>query len=380
MPDPGTTPEAPAAEQRFDLPGVGPCFLPREFAVHTGPLSSVEVRDARQPPATILRLLASDAAVVLTGSYAYADGVLRYCQRFERQLVSRGEIASLGEVPHRPAAFTAARRRRLHRILVAARGNALVGLSDTPDTSGLQEWFDLPTGEDVFLMPLRRLQRILTDMRRAREGLKIEGLPAPITILPHVYVPGDSSVPSMFLAFRHLVEGRTVLDMGTGTGILALLAAQMGAARVVATDISPGAVANARANVERLGLTETVEVRGPADLFGSVEGELFDVILFNAPWIQGDPQTLYDAANYDPGYRVVTEFLRAAPRHLSPDGAILLQYSDVSQRRGEGSLEHLESVLAESGLRVAGSRSISRLSRVLGGRERVSVFEIRRRA
>ncbi len=145
-----------------------------------------------------------------------------------------------------------------------------------------------------------------------------------------------------------------------------------------ATSSNPNAVANARLNAGRLALDDVVEVRGPADLFDSVRGENFDVILFNAPWIQGEPQTLYDTANYDPGYRVLDGFLRGAPAHLASGGVILLQYSDVSQRRGENSIGHLEDSITANGLRIAGRQSIARVGRVMGIQERVFLFEIRR--
>jgi methylase of polypeptide subunit release factors len=182
----------------------------------------------------------------------------------------------------------------------------------------------------------------------------------------------------MFTQYPHLMRGRRVLDMGTGTGVLALLAARLGAVSVVATDSSANGVANARLNAERLGLGNSVEVRGPADLFDSVRGEAFDTILFNAPWIQGEPQTSYDTARYDPGYRVLDGFLHDAPAHLRPGGAILLQYSNVSQRRGHSSIEHLHEVIAANGLQEVGCQSIVRVSRLLGAREQVLLFEIRR--
>jgi release factor glutamine methyltransferase len=251
-------------------------------------------------------------------------------------------------------------------------------VQDPPDTTGLQEWLEVPTGDRQFLIPLRRLQRILTDMQRAREGIFVDILGGAITILPHVYVPSDQSVPAMFMEYRHLMQGRSVLDMGTGTGVLALLAARLGASKVIGTDSNPYAAKNARINVERLGMTGIVEIRGPADLFDSVQGETFDTILFNAPWIQGEPQTLYDTANYDPGYRVLDCFLQSAPEYLASDGAILLQYSNISQRKGEDSIIHLERAVKTNGLRIVGERSIARVSRVLGAQESVFLFEIRR--
>jgi methylase of polypeptide subunit release factors len=367
-----------ARPQFIDVPGRDPCLLPHEFAIFTGDIGSIEVHDARESPQELQERLAEGAAMVLTGPYTYINGIYRYCKHFERRLVKSEEFAHIADRIQRSAAFTAERRRRIHRLLLVGRGDSLMDVQNPPDTTGLQEWLEEPTGDREFLIPLRRLQRILTDMQRASEGIFMDILGGAITILPHVYVPSDQSVPAMFMEYRHLMEGRSVLDVGTGTGVLALLAARLGASKVIGTDSNPYAAKNARINVERLGMTRIVEIRGPADLFDSVQGETFDTILFNAPWIQGEPQTLYDTANYDPGYRVLDCFLQSAPEYLASDGAILLQYSNISQRKGEDSIIHLEKAIKMNGLRIVGKRSIARVSRVLGAQESVFLFEIRR--
>lgn len=59
---------------------------------------------------------------------------------------------------------------------MAVQGEKLVGVEAPPDTTGLQEWLQEPTGNDIFLMPVRRLQPILTDMERARNGIHVEAL------------------------------------------------------------------------------------------------------------------------------------------------------------------------------------------------------------
>ena len=102
----------------------------------------------------------------------------------------------------------------------------------------------------------------------------------------------------------------------------------------------------------------------------------FDVVNFNAPWIEGEAATLYDNANYDPGYRTLDGFLEAVPAQLSPGGVVLLQYSDISQARGKESLTHLREAVERCGLEIRDDHSISRRSRVVGGRERVYIFEI----
>jgi methylase of polypeptide subunit release factors len=362
----------------IDIPGRGIFLFPKEFLSFTGNIDSIEVHDARESPKTLHSRLADGAVIVLTGPYLYINGVYRYCMRFEKELVPFGKYSHISGRSQRISAFTEERRQKLHHLLLFAQGDNLIDVINPPYTKGLQQWLQEPTGEALFLIPLRRLQRILTDMRRAREGIFMEILGGTITILPHVYVPADLSVPAMFAEYKNLIKGKKVLDMGTGTGILAILAARIGADMVIATDNNLNAVNNANLNVERFGLNDKVEVRGPADLFDSVSGEKFDVILFNAPWIQGEPQTLYDTANYDPGYRVLDGFIKVASQHLTDYGSILLQYSDVSQQKGDDSIAHLHEMIDSNGFCIVGEKTIDRLSRVIGSKERVYLFEIRR--
>jgi methylase of polypeptide subunit release factors len=378
MADPRTTSASRLSEPEwFDLPCFGRCFLPREFRVFTGEIHALEVHDAREDPDDLLSRLAAGLSLVLTGTYRHVDAAYRYCQHYQERLSRQSDVAHVTDRVSRLATLTAIRRRKLHHLLVIARNESLVGVTDFPKLNGLRAWLETPTGDAQFLIPFRRLQRILTDMRRAREGMRIAALGATITILPHVYVPADQSVPAMFTRYQHLFHGKRVLDMGTGTGVLALLAARFGAAEVVATDINPHAVENARLNVERLGFDRVVRVCGPADLFDAVSGQVFDVIVFNAPWIKGEPRTLYDTGLYDPGCRILDGFLQGAPAHLAPGGVILLQYSNVSNAQRDDSLAHLYGQVTANGLMVVSRSCISRVSRVLGGRETVCVFEIR---
>ncbi|MEI6807341.1 MAG: 50S ribosomal protein L11 methyltransferase [bacterium] len=365
-------------QQEFNLPDFGACFLPREFANFTGPLGPIEVVDTATRPSSVLAHLIACRSVVLIGDYGRADGIYRFCARNERQLVAKDGPAAEGDRRQRISRLTAACRMRLHHLLVPARGDSLVGLTQPPDTTGLQQWLGTPTGDSLFLIPVRRLQRILTDMRRARDGLAVAGLSSPITILPHVYVPADMSVPVMLNDFAPLISGKRVLDMGTGTGVLALLAAHLGASEVTATDSNPKAVENARVNAERLGMSDRVKVRGPSNLFDAMGAEQFDVIIFNAPWSEGVPKSLYDTAIYDPGHSVLAGFMKAAPAHLAAGGAILLQYSDVSDGRGGRSLDSLTSILEENGLHMTSTRSVHRQSRLTGTGETVRFFEIRK--
>ncbi len=79
---------------------------------------------------------------------------------------------------------------------------------------------------------------------------------------------------------RHLKEGMTVLDVGTGSGILAISAAHLGAERVMAYDLDPVAVRIAAENCEVNGVSEKVTC-GVSDLLLQVEGREYDLITAN---------------------------------------------------------------------------------------------------
>ena len=135
-------------------------------------------------------------------------------------------------------------------------------------------------------------------------------------------------------------DGDQVLDMGTGSGVNAILAASRGA-RVLAVDINPHALEAATANAERNGVVALVEVR-QSDVFSEVKGT-FDLIVFDPPFRWFRPRDLVEAAMTDEGYRAMTRFFREARMHLSPRGKMLISFGT------SGDLAYLKVLLAEEG-------------------------------
>lgn len=120
-----------------------------------------------------------------------------------------------------------------------------------------------------------------------------------------------------------VLQGREVLDLGTGSGVCALEAARH-AQRVVAVDISRAAVRCARINAIANGLEERVDIRH-GDLFGPVAGERFDLVLFNPPFLLGEPRDERDATWRSSD--VATRFARGLDAHLAPHGEALILLS-----------------------------------------------------
>ena len=101
--------------------------------------------------------------------------------------------------------------------------------------------------------------------------------------LPGTYrAQGDTSLLARTLTDGGSLAGSSVLDVGTGSGALALVAVRAGAGTVTAVDLSFRAVLTARVN----GLLQRSRVRfGRGDLFAPVAGQTFDVVLANPPYV-----------------------------------------------------------------------------------------------
>ncbi len=162
-----------------------------------------------------------------------------------------------------------------------------------------------------------------------------------------------------------LVESRIenresrIVDVGTGSGVIALsLAKKFQEAHVFAVDVSEDALALARENAIRLGLSGRVQLR-KSHLLENLD-ERFDVIVANLPYIATqDRHTLSREVLHDPdvalfagarGDELVHELIEQAPERLRPGGLLALEI-------GLGQSQGLLSVLAEKKYRDIDSKN-----------------------
>jgi release factor glutamine methyltransferase len=125
---------------------------------------------------------------------------------------------------------------------------------------------------------------------------------------------------------------RTALDMGCGTGYLALSLNRSGVSEVWASDIHLPAVICARKNVARNKSAGTIHVV-QSDLFESIPDAIkFDLIVFNQPFGPGDGQPICGCGD-DGGYDITLRFLKEAPKYLNQDGIVMMAFSDREPAR-----------------------------------------------
>jgi release factor glutamine methyltransferase len=155
-----------------------------------------------------------------------------------------------------------------------------------------------------------------------------------LSVDEHVLVPRPDTETLVDVALSLLGETGRLLDVGTGSGALALaLKKERPGLEVIAVDRSKEAARVARRNAERLALEVDVRI---GDLFGPVGGEaLFDVVISNPPYIptqeiatlsrevQREPRTALDGG--EDGLDIVRRLIAEAPPHLRPGGALAME-------------------------------------------------------
>jgi len=145
--------------------------------------------------------------------------------------------------------------------------------------------------------------------------------------------------PRYFISSEHFAEfidtldldGKRVIDVGTGTGILAIAAARAGAERVVATDINPNAVLSVPENAHRNGAGDRVTAVCMDLLSGFVAAPLFDVIVANLPKHAQEPRDVADRGWHGgPSHRYILPLFDQAYERLKPNGQLYVMLSSHS--------------------------------------------------
>jgi HemK-related putative methylase len=153
-----------------------------------------------------------------------------------------------------------------------------------------------------------------------------------IIVLPSVFHPRWHFTSAFFAeecASLVPFPDATVLEVGTGTGLVALSAARL-AARVVATDVNPAAARCAKLNAVANGLAGKVEIY-EGDMFAPVAGRKFDLILCNPPYFRGEPRTDAQLAYMGgPNLEWITRFAREAHTHLAPGGSLACVFGSAA--------------------------------------------------
>lgn len=161
----------------------------------------------------------------------------------------------------------------------------------------------------------------------------------PFQVSPGVLIPRSDTEVLVELALQRLapLPAATVLDLGTGSGIVAIsLALECPTAQVQAVDLSEAALAVARNNASRL--RASVAFR-QSDWFSALNGEKFDLIVSNPPYVaEGDPHLALNGLPFEPrmaltdqvengdGLACIRQIVADAADHLNSGGWLLFEH------------------------------------------------------
>lgn len=294
------------------------------------------------------RLACEGTALLWRGDFQNARQLLQAMGRRADQKKKKPKTPdSIKDVFHLYRQGQLQRARTLGMLLIPVEARHVIPLRRAPDVAAAcREAYgdcDLP-----YVVSLRELQGVIG----AHEWRK-KGVPVPALDSEHIHAHYGvfSPVRGEYLdlvAQAPLPASDLAFDIGTGTGVIAILLARRGVKKVIATELNSRALACARENVQRLGLGERIEVM-ETDLFPPGQASL---IVCNPPWLPGAANSLLDQAIYDPDSRMLLGFLARLRAHLSPDGEGWLILSDLAEHLGLRSRAALLQAITDAGLTV----------------------------
>jgi methylase of polypeptide subunit release factors len=154
-----------------------------------------------------------------------------------------------------------------------------------------------------------------------------------LTVRPTVFHPRYFLSSECFAEFisRLDLTGKRVLDVGTGSGILALAAARAGAENVIAADVNPNAALTVAENARANGAGDRVGALCSDLLSALAPRPLFDVILSSPPKHAGEPRDLADRGwHAGPHYRDIAALFDQSRERLKPGGLLYVMVSSDS--------------------------------------------------
>jgi release factor glutamine methyltransferase len=181
-------------------------------------------------------------------------------------------------------------------------------------------------------------------------GKTIKYLGKQFLVYPNTFWPFEDSQP--LVKNLRINEGDSVLDVGTGSGVIAIFACYHGAAKVVAVDVNPAAVKSAKYNAKFHGFDKIMKVKR-SNLFQKLGDEQFDVITANLPFRNKLAPDVVARSQWDTDFKTNTTFFAEVGKHLKPGGRIYFAQSNF------GAIAEIRKLAKEHGFTVRAMGSLT---------------------
>lgn len=332
---------------------------------HVAPARVVSVDD-KTTADDAYRLACEGTSLLWCGDFHNARQLLQALGRRIDRTNERSELRKIKKAANKSASYKSVTPKEIpnlfhqQRQLQAQRSRILSRLLLELDTGYISKLRRAPNmsaactaafGEldESCVLSFRDLQGALGAAQWREKGVPIE--PLNLSVFPHygVFAPTRHEYVQLLLDAPLPDICEVAYDIGTGTGLLAIILAQRGVKQVIATDLNPRALACASDNFTRLELS-SIQLQ-QADLYPT-DTPLADLIVCNPPWLPAKPSSPLEYAVYDPNSKMLRGLLQGAKQHLAAHGELWLILSDLAEHLQLRTRDELLGWLADAGLAV----------------------------
>jgi SAM-dependent methyltransferase len=312
---------------------------------HAKPPKKVKIAADELKADNAYSLASEGTAILWRGDFQNARQLIQaMARRADRNTRKTSTVPSDSFHLHRQS--QSQRARTLGMILIPLNSDYSIPLRRSPDVRlALTEVYGISTEDSV--ISLRELLGIIGAHEWRKKGVQIPQLQNQIH--PHygVFSPvrgeyleliGSTPLPTQELAF----------DIGTGTGVIAILLAQRGLKKVIATDIDPRAIECAKENISRFGYEKNIDLI-TTNMFPNLKSPF---IVCNPPWLPARPSSSIENAIYDPESQMLKSFLKNLNLHLEPKGEAWLILSNLAEHLGLRTREELLNLIHIAELKI----------------------------
>ena len=307
------------------------------------------------------RMMCEGTGMLWQGDFHNARQLLQALSRRTQKRSSKRPVknqsADISQVFHLYRQALGQRARVLGLLFIPLDADYGIPLRRAPDVreACFQAWG--PSSGQASMVSLRELLGVVGAYEWRKKGVEVAALGVAPNNRIHPHYGVFSPVRGEYIdlvATTPIEEHTLAFEIGVGTGVLSALLVKRGVERVVATDCDSRALACAKENLARLGLSDKVELVN-ADLFPV---GLAPLIVCNPPWVPARPTSPIERAVYDENSSMLRGFLSGLREHLTPTGEGWLILSDLAEHLGLRSRESLLQWIDEAGLQVLGRQDI----------------------